>query len=329
MRVLLTGAGGFVGSHILDALLSTTDHEVIVVDSFTDNGTTDRVNDAAFGSPSARIGLPNIASRLRVITHDLRAPFSPVAYDAIEHIGLVIHAAAHCSVDESIHHPRETILNNVASTISILDFAVDIGVDRFLLVSTDEVLGPHTHLSGAIDHEPSSPYAASKAACEDIAHAYDETYGTGLTVVRSQNMFGERQSQLAFTPRLIRALLYDEVVNIHTREGIPGFRWYTYVGNVAAWIAAWTGPEHQGEGVYEMRGQIGIDVLKWAQMIADIMGRDLKYQLVEGKSYRPGWDATYPPLPRSTTWDPQIDAAEALERTVGWFTAHPEWLTHG
>ena len=338
-RVLLTGAGGFVGSHVLEVLLADTDWEIVVVDSFRHNGAVDRVIDS--GERGGFAAIP----------HDLTVPFSPRQLDQIGKLDYVIHIASRCSVAESIDHPADFVRNNVDSMLTVLELArqqwcwqggdVKLFDHRLVHLSTDEVYGPEfdvgaTPLARHYDsstHRPSSPYAASKAAQEDLAHAWNRTYGIPTTVVTSANMFGERQSLLAFVPKVIGAVLHGLQLPIHTWHNAPGKRRYTYVRNTAQAIvnhlgtsgSGWPGrPMHRVLRL-PLPGQHQVDNLTLAQQIAGLIDRPLRYKLVDGPAVRPGYDSDYAPLIGDPDWA-GVDFTEGLERTVKWFVDHSEWL---
>lgn len=319
--ILITGAGGFLGSHVLQRVLDATDWHAICVDSFADNGATDRIEDAIRSSDDTAY------DRVTVICHDLAAPFSARQVGRLAGVDYVVHAAARCSVDDSVADPRGHVLNNVAATLTVLELARGIHPERVLHVSTDEVFGPGAVAVESLDaHRPSSPYAASKAACEDVCAAYRATYELPVAILNSANLFGPRQSQLAFIPKLIRRATGGETVAIHASGGQPGWRWYTYAPNVAAWITKCL--PVIGEYRYPLDGQLGIDNLKLARTVAELAGVELRYELVRGDESRPGWDPRYRRmLGDDKTWQPEVSAEEGLRRTVGWFLAHPEWLT--
>jgi dTDP-glucose 4,6-dehydratase len=188
-------------------------------------------------------------------------------------------------------------------------------------------------LPGGPEHRPSSPYAASKAAQEDLVYAWQRTYEIPSTIVTSANMFGERQSLLAYIPKVIGAVLYGQQLPIHTWRGQPGARRYTYVGNTAQAIV-----EHltaRGEVASArpphrllrrtLPGQHRIDNLALAQQIAGLIGQPLRYQPVDGPAVRPGYDPDYGPLVGDAGWA-SFSFTDGLERTVKWFVDHPEWL---
>lgn len=321
MRVLLTGAGGFLGSHILENILRDTDWDVVCIDSFQHNGVTDRIS--------------SIVSSTRatdVVVHDLTAPFSLRQIARIYPVDAIIHAASRCSVDESIQYPVEYITNNIASTVNMLELARQVRSCYYIHISTDEVYGSHNGLNLPNNHQPSSPYAASKAAQEDISLAYRRTYDIPLTIVNSSNIFGERQSHLAFIPKVVRAVLNDESIEIHMRAKKPGERYYTYAPNIAAFLV--TAIDNQlsyEEDNYfaerlPLQGQQLINNQDLAERIAKILDRKLKSKAVLAEDIRPGYDASYVNLLSNALWRPRISFDEGLENTVLWFADHREWL---
>lgn len=320
----MTGAGGFLGSHILQQALDGTDWEIVCVDSFRHNGGTDRIMEAIYPSENRERH-----RRVRVLTHDLNARLNARQVADIGRADLMVHTAARCSVDDSFRDPHGHVLNNVQTTLSALDLADVLNVDRYIHVSTDEVFGHTWGTSGMTNdtHRPSSPYAASKAAQEDITRAWRQSFGLPATIVNSANLFGERQSLLAFIPRVIKRILNGDKVTIHTTDsGHPAWRHYTYAPNLAAWIVEDLMASSAPERIL-LNGQAGINVLKLAETIAAILGKDLDYTLAPGRDYRPAFDASYAKM-GGHAWEPEVPFTEALERTVTWYRGNPAWLEH-
>jgi dTDP-glucose 4,6-dehydratase len=141
-RVLLTGASGFVGSHVLRHILTNTDWRVTCLASFRHRGLTDRIRLAVSG-------LDDDFRRVRVLTHDLTAPISPVLAADIGRVEYILNVASESHVDRSIEEPGPFIQNNVALVTNMLDYARNTNIRKFLHVSTDEVYGParrgHAH----------------------------------------------------------------------------------------------------------------------------------------------------------------------------------------
>lgn len=347
-RVLLTGAGGFVGHHILEHILASTSWQVIATDSFRHRGKADRI--AQVIQPCA-----HWRPRLEVITHDLSAPFSEQTMYRLGHIDYLIAVASESHVERSIEDPVPFIRNNVNVILSTLELAREVKPRHTIIISTDEVYGPEPVLDGVrVPHPewapilPSNPYSASKAAQEAVAFSYWRTYGVPLTIVNCMNLIGERQDPEKFVPMLIKRIAGGEEVPIHGREDDVGSRHYLHARNLADALVyilkelppamygahaktALGGPAYAADRPdrYNVVGPDRIDNLVLAQTIAGIIGRPLKYQLVDFHSARPGHDPHYSLDPAKLTkagWTPPVPFSESLIRTVRWSLEHPEWL---
>lgn len=306
MKVLVTGVAGFVGSHVVEQLLADG-HSVFGVGSLTHNGESWRVVDS--------IKSVTATSDFTWIRHDLAAPFSVAQRRVMEGVTSIVNVASLASVDTSIEDPVGFVQNNVNSTLHVLELARRLEVRRFVQVSTDEVYGTQSPCDDG-HHMPSSPYSASKAAQEDLCSAWRETFDVPVTIVRSANMFGERQSELAFIPRVIRAVVEDRPTQIHVdSQGKPGSRNYSYVGNVARYLAdRATAPDNEAQLNVTLRGQMTLDNFSLALNVAALLDRELRYEFVNATSVRPGYDVEY--ALHGDDWAPRIGAGEALRRTV-------------
>lgn len=323
-RVVVSGAGGFLGSHILEAVLRRTDWDVVVVDSFRHNGGTDRVAAVMADLPDGQI-MDDTRRRVTVVTHDLAAPFSPQQVAAIGPVDYMVHAAARCSVDHSLREPVEHVTNNIRSTMTMLEVARDLKPTQYLHVSTDEVFGPwHGDHTEYDLHNPSSPYAASKAASEDLTKAWVRSFDVPAAIMNSCNLFGPRQSQAAFIPATIGKLMRGEPVIIHTTpDGRAAWRWYNFAPDVAEFVVDRLAAG--GRPRYMLAGVFGVDMAELTKTVAELLDVDYKMTLVPGAEARPGFDPSYGKLPRDTSWGPRTPAYEALEATVAWYAARPEW----
>ncbi len=332
-RILLTGAGGFVGHHVLEHFLVNTDWEIVCLDSFRHRGKTDRIREVLNGPA-------NDPWRVDVLTHDLRAPISVQLAEEIGEIDYLISVASESHVDRSIVEPRSFIENNVALTLTLLDYAREHPVEKFLHISTDEVYGPapagHDHAEGE-PHRPSNPYSASKAMQEDICFSYWRTYGLPIGVSNTMNIIGERQDPEKFVPLVLKKVLAGEQITIHaSAEGEPGSRFYLHARNQAdALLFLLETQPFDRYGAGEMSrwnvvGEREIDNLEMAAMIADYAGRiDFEYELVDFHSSRPGHDLRYAldgTKMRDLGWTPPVPLAESLERTIHWTLQNPHWL---
>lgn len=331
--VLLTGAGGFVGHHALEHFLATTDWEIVCIDSFRHHGKTDRIREVLDGRPDDR-------ARVRVLTHDLRAPISQQLAAFIGPVDYLVSIASESHVDRSILEPRSLIENNVQLVLTLLDYAREYPVEKFLHISTDEVYGPapagQDHAEGE-PHRPSNPYSASKAAQEAIVYAYWRTYGLPCGVSCTMNIIGERQDPEKYVPRIIRALERGEEVTVHaSADGKPGSRFYLHARNQADALRFLLETQPfpvYADGVemgrWNIVGEREIDNLELAQFVADAAGRELRYRLVDFHSSRPGHDLRYAlngRKMRELGWAPPVPLEPSLQKTVAWTLAHPDWL---
>jgi dTDP-glucose 4,6-dehydratase len=334
-HVLLTGAGGFIGSHVLRHLLTSTDWHVTCTDSFRHMGKTDRIAQAIQDLPDG----VHLSGRLSVITHDLTAPISPQMAHRIGAVDYVIAMASQSHVDRSIEDPRPFIENNVGVILSTLEWARAAEPAHVIVISTDEVYGPvgpgYAHPEWA-PILPSNPYAASKAAQEAIAVSYWRTYGLPLTVVNCMNLIGEMQDREKFIPKVIAAVRDGGVVPVHGQPGNIGSRHYLHARNLADALVFLLGrgaPPRFGAAPrpdrWNIAGPDRVSNLELAQLVADAAGRPLRYDLVDFHSTRPGHDPHYgldPGRLEAAGWKPPVPFAESLERAVAWTLAHPEWL---
>lgn len=334
--VLITGTAGFLGSHLLNTVLRLTDFDVIAVDSLKHNGWSRNVRDVLDN-------LPQHAGRVKFITHDLRAPFHRGDLSALEGVDYIIHAAAFSQVGHSIVDPTGFIDNNVQGVLTMLEVAHATSKLRgFILISTDEVYGAGYDVSETtvMSYRPSSPYAASKACQELIAHSYRETFHVPVTTFNISNMFGPRQSQLAFIPQVIRklraALDGDPVkIDVHVdEEGRPGGRHYSFVEDVAYVIVRDVQSDAYDYGPLPARRHIpGHDYVDNDTLVRSLHAisgletpADDVIRHVNVRTTRPGHDIDYGRLVGDVDWKPHQPRVSAFRLTWDWFNVHPEWL---
>lgn len=328
-RVLLTGVGGFVGSHTLRHILENTDWHVVGLDSFRHRGKLDRIKVQLDGLDD---------SRYTNLVYDLKIPFSPQFIEELGEIDYVISMASESHVDRSINDPRDFISNNVELMLTLLEWARKSKIEKFIQISTDEVYGPIRqggHLEGSV-HRPSNPYSASKAAQEDICYSYWRTYGVPVIVTNTMNIIGEMQDTEKYLPMLIRAIQDGEEITIHAdKDGVPGSRFYLHARNQADALVFLL--KYQLPGMYpnddldrfNVVSNVELNNLEFAQMVAKHMNRPLKYKLVDVHATRPGHDRRYGLDGHKIAemgWTPPIDFEEGLQKTIEWSLNHKEWI---
>jgi dTDP-glucose 4,6-dehydratase len=332
IKLLLTGAGGFVGSHTLRHILSNTDWEVYALDSFRHKGKTDRIRVQTETNPEWQ-------ERVHVIPHDLTVPISTQLKTKLGDIDYVINMASESHVDRSISDPRDFIENNVALVLTMLEWLRETpSVQQFIHISTDEVYGPaldHDHKEGE-PHRPSNPYSASKSAQEQICYAYWRTYDLPIVITNTMNIIGELQDPEKFIPKTIKAVDAGEAVIVHVSpEGHPGSRYYLHARNQADALlyilTHHTPSRYPAEDIdrFNVVGERELDNLVMAQMIAEFVGKPAKIEPVDFHSSRPGHDLRYAlngEKMKAIGWTPPYPLEATLKRTVEWTLNHREWL---
>jgi dTDP-glucose 4,6-dehydratase len=333
-RVLLTGAGGFIGHHVLEHLLTETDWHVVCTDSFRHKGRTDRITQVIESHRDWQ-------DRVTVVTHDLCAPFTEgQRIVRIRDIDYVIAMASESHVDRSIADPATFVRNNVDVVLNTLELARVLTPSHVILISTDEVYGPVGR--GSAGHPewapiiPSNPYSASKAAQEAIAISYWRTYGLPVTIVNCMNLIGERQDREKYLPSLIANISAGREVTVHGTPADIGTRHYLHARNLAdallhvlLFLRPVLFPAADRPDRYNIASADQVSNLELAQMVAAITGQPLRYRLVDFHSTRPGHDPHYGLDPAKLTasgWKPPVPFTQSLEHTVRWTLAHPEWL---
>ena len=307
MKVLITGASGFIGAQVLDYFLENTDWTFTCLSSWRHKGNALRL--APF--------LKDNADRITVITHDLAGPIPDIG-----DFDYILNLASESHVDRSIADPVAFIENNVSSTLHMLEYARKHEPKVFLQFSTDEVYGAMAHEEWDV-LIPSNPYSASKAAQEMIAIAYWKTYQVPVVITNSNNIVGKGQDSEKFVPKLVDLISKGKTVTVHTSNGKPGKRYYNPVENTADALlyilkrkpAMYSAAKNNRPDRYNMSGGTELDNLEMAQLIAKIIGKPLKYELVDAESIRPGYDQFYAKTDGSLSesgWVPPLTLEEGL-----------------
>lgn len=328
MNVIVTGGCGFIGHHVIEHLIRNTNWKIIVVD---------KLNYASFGLDRLRDNGLITNSRLHIVTWDLCLPFTEGIRKEVEYFGeinYIIHMAAETHVDNSISNPVPFIRNNIESTVNLLEYSRTLNnLKTFFYFSTDEVFGsaPKGMAYKENDpHHPTNPYSASKSASEMICLSYENTYKIPLMIVNFMNAFGERQHVEKFIPKVIKAVQEGTTIQIHTYPDgtTPGSRFYIHARNIASAVLFLVENGKSGEK-YNVTGEREVDNLEMAQMIAMIMKRELKYELVDFHSDRPGHDTRYSLDGSKLTnmgWSIPVPFEKSLQHTVEWTLKNTKWL---
>lgn len=316
--ILLTGDCGFIASHFAHHVLETTDYAIVGVDRLDEAGSQQRIAELS----------QRFQGRFQHAWHDLRAAVNPLCSWAKKEYRYVVHMAAASHVTRSIKNPMGFVLDNVVGTAHLLELCTHLTPQKILYFSTDEVFGgvEDPAFPGFDDyapHNPTNPYAASKAAGEALCPAWANTYGLPIVITHCTNAYGPHQSSEKFIPMVVQKVLRGEVVSIHSRNGVPSSRYYVHVDDIsrATMMALekggiWCGPNTGRYNISGLRDHSNFEV---AQQVAEVLGMTLHHELGEAAADRPRHDQRYAIRDERLTrlgWCPRVPFNEGLRQTV-------------
>lgn len=321
MKIVLTGASGMVGAHILKHLLKVYPGAYFICPcSWRHKGEPDKLKWARKGNEE----------RVTVLTHDLSAPFTEGLKKQIGQPDYILNIASDSHVDRSITEPVDFVQNNINLVLNMLELARETKPKMFLQFSTDEVFGyaPEGtyHKEWSVTN-PSNPYSASKAAQEALAISYWRTYTLPVVITNTMNVFSELQDWEKFIPLCVKRILNGEKIYVHSYPGEEkaGSRFYIHGDSVAEAIARIMEttpaqyPDNEHLDRYNIVGDEEVDNLTLAQTIANILGQELIYELTDAHSSRPGHDVRYAldgTKMKEMGWEPSCNYAEKLKEVV-------------
>ena len=336
-KILITGGAGFIAHHVVDKILSSTDWEIITLDRLDFSGNLNRLNEVVRAYPESE------QKRVRVIHHDLKAELNPEITANIGKVDYISHLAAGSHVDRSISYPLEFVMDNVVGTAHILDYARKVdNLERFAYFGTDEVFGPAPQGINYKENDrynSTNPYSATKAGAEELVVAYENTYGLPSFITHTMNVFGERQNAEKYIPMVIRKVRDNETVTVHANKEktIAGSRHYIHAKDVAnallfllQYDISNIGADNTGAKCqkFNIVGKDEINNLELAQFIAKVQNQELKYEMVDFHSSRPGHDLRYAldgTKMANMGWKPE-SAFERLESVIQWTLDNNKWL---
>ncbi len=318
--ILVTGADGFIGSHLTEALL-TRGHRVRAMAQYNAFGTCGWLDAVAAAIPSDQ------RQRLDIIPGDVRD--ANCVRTAMRDCQIVFHLAALIGIPYSYHAPESYIDTNVKGTLNIVQAGRDLGVSRIVHTSTSEVYGSAQFVPITEQHplQPQSPYSASKIAADHLALSYYHAFATPVTVCRPFNTFGPRQSTRAVIPTIITQIASGETrLRLGALTPTRDFNFVT--DTVAGFIALADCDAALGRCVNLGTGY-DISIGDTAALIAQMMDAKIEIE-PEAQRIRPEAsevqrlcaDATL--AKQLTGWSPRFAGApgfrEALRLTIDWFT---------
>lgn len=312
-KVLVTGAGGFIGSHLAERLV-VLGGRVRAFIRYTSRGDVGAL----------RFVPAEILREMEIVAGDLRD--ADAVHQAAEGCQTIFHLGALISIPYSYVHPREVIETNVLGTLNVLEAVRRADIQRLVHTSTSEVYGTAQHVPIDEGHplQAQSPYSASKIGADRIVESYWRAFGTPVVTLRPFNTYGPRQSARAVIPTIIMQVLVRDKVclgNLHpTRD-------FTFVTDIiAAFIAV-----AEAQGVIGQEINVGtnaeISIGDLAQRIVTLVRRPATV-IVEDVRVRPPlseverlW-ADNRKAKQLIGWSPQVDMDVGLSQTIGWIREH-------
>lgn len=314
--ILVTGCAGFIGSRVAQELLERGE-AVVGVDNLN-------------GSYDARLK----EWRLSRLQAEKGFVFYPT--DVADHEGMcqlfdkhsleaVINLAARAGVPASLKDPKAYYETNVTGTITLLELSRSFGIGKFVLASSSSIYGkgPRPFREDALDHQPLSPYAASKLAAEELCYTYHHLYGTDTTVLRYFTVYGPAGRPDMSIFRFIRWIAEGEPVILYG-DGAQE-RDFTYVDDVARGTVLALRPA--GYNVVNLGADRPVSIRRVLRLLEKLLDKEAK---IETQPFQPtdvpGTWADISKARRLLDWAPETDLEQGLDRTVAWYQQNRDWL---
>jgi len=316
MRVVITGAAGFIGSRLSELVVENAErlgyNDVVLLDALTYSGRLENLDEVRQDS------------RVTFVRGNITDPL--VTEEVLRGAHAVLHLAAESHVDRSITGARLFFETNVMGTQQLLESARGAGVERFVHVSTDEVYGSIDEGTWCEDHilEPNSPYSASKAGSDLAALAYHRTFGMNVMVTRCSNNYGPRQFPEKLIPLFVTNLFDGIKVPLYG-DG-ENVRDWLFVDDHCRGILRVLAGGRAGE-IYNIGGGRELSNIEITRMLLDLCGAD--ESMIEPVADRLGHDRRYSvnwtKLHDELGYQPETYFEEGLARTVKWYRDNESW----
>jgi NAD dependent epimerase/dehydratase len=307
--VLVTGAGGFIGGHLVEQLVrkGACVRAMCRYNSRNERGTLDWLE-------------AEVTSEVEVVLGELRDVESVAA--AVEGVEVVFHLGAQIAIPYSYVNPRDFVEVNALGTLNVGQAALRHGVQRVVHTSTSEVYGTAQTLPITEDHplEPHSPYAASKVAADKLMDSYRRSFGLPVCVVRPFNTYGPRQSARAIIPTIVVQALSGSTLRLgalHPRRDLLFVE-----DTVAGFMAAGTSEAAIGRTVH-LGTNHDVSVGELVELVGELIGADLTVETDPARVRPPDSEVerlrASPALARELLgWEPRVDLRSGMARTIEW-----------
>lgn len=312
-KVLVTGAGGFIGSHLVERLvgLGAEVRAFVRYNSRNDQGLIELLP-------------PEVKDAIEVVMGDLRD--AETMRDLARNIDIVFHLAALIAIPYSYLHPREVVETNIMGTLNMLNAARDYRVKKIIHTSTSEVYGTAQYVPIDEKHplQGQSPYSASKIGADMLAGSFYRSYNMPIAIIRPFNTYGPRQSARAVIPTIISQALTKEQILLGS---LYPTRDYTYVDDVVeAFIKVAESSSSIGE-VINIGSNFEISIGDIAAKVLSMVGKN-KQIVTDPRRMRPEQSEVErlwcdnSKARKLLGWEPKLNFDEGLSRTIKWISDH-------
>jgi NAD dependent epimerase/dehydratase len=308
-RVLVTGAGGFIGSHVCELVVRAggTVRAFVRYNSRNDYGCLEFCDS-------------EVLHELEIFTGDLANP--EAVSGAVAGSDVVLHLGALIPIPYSYRHPREFVTANVSGTLNVLEAARRLQVARLVHTSTSEVYGTAMMVPIPEHHplHPQSPYAATKVGADQLALSYERSFETPVVIARPFNTFGPRQSARAVIPTIITQALSRDSIDLGATSPTRDF---VYVEDTAEGIVRCAEVEAAVGEVINLGTGVEVSVGAVVERVLGILDRELPVNVAEDRLRPPDSEverliADGGKAKAMLGWEPAVDFDEGLRRTITW-----------
>lgn len=315
--ILVTGGAGFIGSHLVEALLAQKGTRVVCVDDFSSARSAGLSDEKEYLRES--LDTPDFA----LYEADIRDMEALRKIFAKEKPGAVVHLAARADTRHAVVEPREYIDVNVVGTLNMLECAREYNVRTFVFASSSSVYGNKNTAPYTEDAQTDfaiSPYGASKKAGEVLAHTYHHNFGINITCVRIFNAYGERMRPGLVLYKWVDNLLHGKPIE-QSGDGSRR-RDFTYVGDLVQGLVAAL-EKAQGYTVVNIGNADPVSLTELLAVTEEATG--MKAEVVQRESHHASVEATHASIERAKQllgWKPTTSLSDGVSRFVAWFRKH-------
>ena len=317
MKILITGADGFIGSHLTEMLV-TKGHEIMALSQYNSFNNWGWLEDV------------NCKSKIKVLTGDIRDPH--YCKHITKDVDIIFHLAALIAIPYSYVAPDSYVDTNIRGTLNICQGAKENGNIRFIHTSTSEVYGTAQYVPINENHpmQPQSPYSATKIAADAMAMSFFNAFELPVTIARPFNTYGPRQSARAVIPTIITQIA-SGMKEIKLGDTSPT-RDFNYVEDTCrGFLAIMDNDQTIGETI-NIGSNFEISVGDTLNLIKELMDSDVKF-VIDKQRIRPNRSEVFrlwcdnTKIEKLTGFKPQIDIREGLQKTIDWIM-QPNNLKH-